>query len=395
MSAARPAVGRRTVVYLGISQLVCWGISYYLIGVFGELIAADLGWSRTLVYGGFSIALLVMGIASPLVGRLIDRLGGARVMSLGSVLCALGTAGLALAHDVAAYYAAWICLGVAMRATLYDAAFATLARISGPDAGRPIAQVTLLGGLASTCFWPIGHLLADAFGWRGALAVYALIALATLPLHMAIPKGRYDARPASGQSPPQAQRRERIAPALLYAIVIAATNALNSGMSAHMIGMLTGLGLAASAAVWVASLRGIGQSLARLAQVLFGRRLHPLDLNLAAALVLTACFVAGFASGSFLAAAAAFTFFYGAGNGILTITRGTLPLVLFDHRTYGAFVGKLLVPSFLLSAIAPFAYAAVIEAFGVDAGLWLSIVLAATVLAGAVGLKLVARGGGP
>jgi predicted MFS family arabinose efflux permease len=391
MSAARPAVGRRTVVYLGISQLVCWGISYYLIGVFGEQIVADLGWSRTLVYGGFSIALLVMGLVSPLVGRLIDRLGGARVMSLGSVLIALGTAGLALAHGITAYYAAWICLGVAMRATLYDAAFATLARISGPEASRPIAQVTLLGGLASTCFWPIGHLLADAFGWRGALLAYALIALATLPLHLAIPKGRYDAARQATARPPPEQARGRVAPALLYAVIIAATNALNSGMSAHMIGMLTGLGLAASAAVWIASLRGIGQSLARLAQVLFGRRLHPLDLNLAAALVLTLCFVVGFAGGWFLTAAVAFAFFYGAGNGILTITRGTLPLVLFDHRTYGAFVGKLLVPSFLLSALAPFAYAAVIEAFGVDGGLWLSLALAGTTLAGALGLKLVGR----
>jgi MFS family permease len=394
MSAARPVVGRRTVVCLGISQLVCWGITYYLIGVFGDLIVADLGWSRTAVYGGFSAALLAMGIASPLVGRLIDRLGGAAVMSLGSVLAALGTAGLALAHGLGAYYAAWICLGLAMRATLYDAAFATLARIGGPDAGRPIAQVTLLGGLASTCFWPIGHLLADAFGWRGALLVYALIALATLPLHLALPKGRYDdARPADRRAPQPEPGRQRLAPALLYAIVIAATNALNSGMSAHMIAVLTGLGLAASAAVWIASLRGIGQSLARLAQVVLGGRLHPLDLNLAATVVLTLCFVVGFASGASLAAAAAFAFCYGAGNGILTITRGTLPLVLFDHRSYGAFVGRLLVPSFLLSAIAPFADAAVIEAVGVGGGLWLSIALAATTFAGAIGLKLVARRG--
>jgi hypothetical protein len=159
-----------------------------------------------------------------------------------------------------------------------------------------------------------------------------------------------------------------------------------------MIGMLTGLGLSAAVAVWIASLRGIGQSLARLAQVLFGGRLHPLDLNLAAALVLTLCFVVGFAGG-WLLAAVAFAFFYGAGNGILTITRGTLPLVLFDHRSYGAFVGKLLVPSFLVSAIAPFAYAAVIEAFGVGGGLWLSIALAGTTLAGALGLKLVAPKG--
>jgi MFS family permease len=396
MSAARPAVGRRTVVYLGISQLVCWGISYYLIGVFGELIAADLGWSRTLVYGGFSVALLAMGLASPLVGRLIDRLGGARVMTLGSVLSAVGIAGLALAHGVAAYYAAWICLGLAMRATLYDAAFASLARIAGPDAGRPIAQITLLGGLASTCFWPIGHLLAETLGWRGALLVYALIALATVPLHLAIPRSRHeDAAPrgAAREPRPAEPRQTRVAAALLYAIIIAATNVLNSGMSAHMIGVLTGLGLSAGVAVSIASLRGIGQSLARLAQVLFGSRVHPLDLNLAATLVVVGCFVAGLAGGWFLAAAVAFAFFYGAGNGILTITRGTLPLVLFDHRTYGAFVGKLLVPSFLLSAVAPFGYAAVIERFGANGALYLSIALAGTTLAGAIGLKLV--GGRP
>jgi MFS family permease len=391
MTAPRPAVDRRTVVYLGISQLVCWGISYYLIGVFGELMVADLGWSRTVVYGGFSTALLVMGLASPLVGRLIDRQGGARVMTLGSVLIALGAAGLALAHGVATYYAAWICLGLAMRATLYDAAFATLARIAGPDAGRPIAQVTLLGGLASTCFWPIGHLLADTFGWRGALWAYALIALSTVPLHLAIPKGRYQDTPRAPSVAPEPpdRRRDRIAPAMLYAVTVTATNMLNSGMSAHMIGMLTGLGLAASAAVWVASLRGIGQSLARLAQVLFGGRLHPLDLNLAAALVLTLCFALGFASGWFLAAAAAFALLYGAGNGILTITRGTLPLVLFDHRSYGALVGKLLVPSFILSAISPFAYAAAIERFGVYGALYLSVALAGMALAGALGLNRV------
>ena len=111
--------------------------------------------------------------------------------STGSVLCAIGCVGLAMAQTVVAYYAAWICLGLAMRATLYDAAFAALVRIGGPEARRPIAQVTLLGGLASTCFWPIGHLLAEAFGWRGALLVYSGFALLTLPLHLAIPTGRH------------------------------------------------------------------------------------------------------------------------------------------------------------------------------------------------------------
>lgn len=390
-------IARRTVLLLGVSQLVCWGISFYLIGVFGDLIMADLGWSRMLVYGGFSIALLVMGLASPLVGRLIDHLGGGRVMAAGSLICAIGCAGLALAQTAAAYYAAWICLGLAMRSTLYDAAFAALARIGGPEARRPIAQVTLLGGLASTFFWPLGHVLAEAFGWRGALLVYAGFALLTLPIHLAIPTDRHldSARPHQASPSPllASHRQIHVIAALLYALIVTLINGLNSGMSAHMIGVLTKLGVGAGLAVSISSLRGIGQSSARLAEVLFGGRLHPINLNLAATVVLPICFTVGLASGEYVAAAAAFAFFYGAGNGILSITRGTLPLVLFDLRTYGAFVGKLLVPSFVLSAVSPLAFAAVIEHFGANGALYLSIGFSAVILAASLALSKLAQQG--
>lgn len=390
-------IARRTVLFLGISQLVCWGISFYLIGVFGDLIVADLGWSRTLVYGGFSAALLIMGLVSPLVGRLIDRVGGGRVMAAGSVFCAVGCAGLALAQTVVAYYAAWICLGLAMRSTLYDAAFAALARIGGPEARRPIAQVTLLGGLASTVFWPIGHVLAEAFGWRGALFVYVGFALLTVPLHLAIPTGRHqdNVQPVEGPRPPSlaSRRQDRVVAAFLYALIVTLINGLNAGMSAHMIGVLTELGLAASLAVSISSLRGIGQSSARLAEILFGGRLHPIDLNLAATVVLPICFTVGLASGGYVAAAVVFAFFYGAGNGILSITRGTLPLVLFDLHTYGSFVGKLLVPSFLLSAVSPLAFAAVIEHFGAQGALYLSIALSSVILAAGLALRASAKPG--
>lgn len=388
-------IKRSTVVSLGLSQLICWGISFYLIGVFGDQIAADLGWSLTRVYAGFSVALLVMAFVSPLAGRLIDHFGGGRVMAFGSVFGAIGCAGLAVSHSPAAYYASWICLGLAMRSFLYDAAFAALARIGGPEARRPIAQITLLGGLASTCFWPIGHALAESLGWRGALFIYAAIALATVPLHLAIPNGRYRSQSAPEKTAEAAlaaaRPRQRLIAAFLYALIVALINGLNSGMSAHMIGMMTDLGLAASAAVSVSALRGIGQSLARLAEVLFGRRLHPVDLNLAASLVLPIGFMVGLASGGHVAAAAAFAFIYGAGNGIISITRGTLPLVLFDVETYGAFVGKLLVPSFILSAIAPLAYAAIIERSGAAAALYLSIAVSLVILAAALGLRKLGR----
>jgi MFS family permease len=384
-------ITRRIVVFLGISQLVCWGISYYLIGVFGPLIAADTGWSGTQVYGGFTAALVVMGLASPLTGRLIDRHGGGRAMVAGSVLLAAGCAGLAVSHTLPAYYGSWICLGVAMRLCLYDAAFAALARLGGRGARRPIAQVTLLGGLASSVFWPVGSLLSEALGWRGALVAYAVIALMTVPLHMAIPAARGGAAPDTanaGAAPPRAgARRDRILAATLYVTATTLISFLNSGLTAHMIALLAGLGIAASMTVWIASLRGIGQSAARLCEVLFASRLHPLDLNVVATALLAGSIVAGAFSGQVALAAVGFAFFYGAGNGLATITRGTLPLVFFDPRTYGATVGRLLAPSFLVSSAAPMVFAYVIERAGAMGALALAGACAAVVVACAVALK--------
>jgi MFS family permease len=380
-------ITRRIVLYLGLSQLICWGISYYLIGGFGDRMARDLGWSQAVVYGGFTAALVVMGLTSPMIGRAIDRIGGRQVMTLGSLLLAVGCAGLAVSHGIIGYYAAWCCLGIAMRLTLYDAAFAVLARLGGLTAKRPMAQITLLGGLASTVLWPIGNLLADHWGWRGALWCYAGFALLTVPLHLAIPTGRHEDLPrAPGPPEPRGGDAAFSLAGLLYVVIVTLSNFLNSGMSAHMIPIMSGLGMAASLAVWVATLRGIGQSSARLCEVAFGQSLSPLVLAAVASSILPLCFLAGLFSGAAALAGIAFALLYGIGNGLLTIVRGTMPLVLFDHRTYGATVGRLLTPSFLLSAVAPLAYAVVIEHFGNAAALILSAVMGAVIFAAALWL---------
>jgi hypothetical protein len=380
---------------LGVSQLVCWGVSYYVVGVFAQRIAADLRLGAVAVQGGFSAALVVMGVASPLVGRLVDARGGRPVMVAGSLLTAAGCALLASARGLAHYYAAWLVLGVAMRTTLYEAAFAALARVGGPGARRAISQVTLLGGLASTVFWPIGNGLADAFGWRTALAVYAGLALLTVPLHLGIPPARFEH--ASGAprsfSPPLARTAgERRLAGALYALLAMLTTFLNTGMSAHMIGILAGLGVGGSAAVWVSTLRGVGQSSARLGEVLFGSRLSPLALGVLAAAILPVSFLTGLASGTSRAAAIAFALAFGAGNGLVTIVRGTLPLALFDPRSYGAVVGGLVAPSFLVSAVAPLALSVVIARAGEAVALELSAGVAAAVLAASIALA--ARFGG-
>jgi MFS family permease len=380
-------IRRGTVACLGLSQLVSWGISYYLIGLFGDSIATDLRWTSDVVYGGFAWALLVMGLTSPLVGWTIDRRGGRTVMVAGSLLNALGCVGLALCTGPKAYYVAWTCIGLGMRLTLYDAAFAALARIGGPQARGPMSQITFVGGLASTVFWPLGQALADAFGWRGALLAYAGFALLTVPLHLAIPNVRYDEiAPSHGEPtrvPLMTNRRDIVFVGGLYALIVTVANFLNAAMSSHMIPILSGMGVAGALAVWISTLRGIGQSLARGAEALFGRHLNPLTLNLAACTLLPFAFVVGLLSGRSEVAAMVFAFAYGAANGLLTIVRGTLPLALFDHRTYGAFVGKLLIPGFILPAAAPLAYALIIARFESAGALYFSITAAVLAFASA------------
>ncbi|MEZ2218630.1 MFS transporter [Rhizobium sp. RCC_161_2] len=386
-------ISGRTILCLALSQLVAWGVTYYLIGVFDKLMAADLGWSSEIIHGGFAIGLLAMGVVSPLAGRSIDRLGGRKVMVAGAVLTAIGCFALAICETLLGYCAAWICLGIAMRLTLYDAAFAALARIGGLRARRPMSQITLLGGLASATFWPVGHFLAVTFGWRGAVAVYGGLALLTIPLYLAIPEERTEASSeTAAHSPPLAtDPREVIVFGRLYALLIGLANFLNAGMSAHMIGILTGLGLAASAAVWIAASRGVGQSLARLCEVLFGREIDPFTLTLLASLMLPVAFVAGLFAGKSIVAAIVFAALYGIGNGLLTITRGTLPLILFDPRSYGSVVGSLIAPSFVLSATAPVIYAFVIDGFGQAGALYLSAGISMVALIAAAVLHLLGR----
>src|SRR4029450_8927376 len=156
----------RAVLVLGVTQILAWGAIFYPPVLTVPLIAAERGWSMTFSMGGFSLALLTAGLVSPRVGLMIDRPGGPRVMPVGALLAALGLVLLVYAEHPVAYLAVWMLLGAATAASLYDPAFATLGRIFGAAARRPITALTLAGGLASTVSWPATHVLLDAVGRR-------------------------------------------------------------------------------------------------------------------------------------------------------------------------------------------------------------------------------------
>src|SRR2546430_857567 len=231
----------RAVLVLGVTEILAWGTIFYPPVLTVPLIAHERGWSTSFAMGGFSLALLTAGLVSPRVGLLIDRYGGHRVMSVGSLLAALGLALIVYAAHPAAYLAVWALLGAATAASLYDPAFATLGRIFGAAARRPITALTLAGGFASTVSWPVTHVLLEAFGWRGTYFVYAaLLAFVAAPLHaFALPRLRVESKPRADEvQVPALVLPAKGWPFGLVAAAFAAYAFVPSGLSAHLLAIL-------------------------------------------------------------------------------------------------------------------------------------------------------------
>jgi len=335
----------RAVLVLGVTEILAWGAIFYPPVLTVPLIAHERGWSMAFAMGGFSLALLTAGLVSPRVGSMIDRHGGHRIMPLGSLLAALGLALIVYADHPAAYLAVWLLLGVAIAATLYDPAFATLGRIFGAAARRPITALTLAGGFASTVSWPATHVLLEAVGWRGTYLVYAaLLALVAAPLHaFALPRTR--AKPAArpGQ---EVQARSVVLPPtgwpfLLVAAAFAAYAFVPSGLSAHLLAILGRAGMDAATVVAIGALFGPAQVAARICELLFARSIHPLLIARVAVAMLLAAFALIALFGLTVAAAASFAVMFGMANGLLTIARGAVPLALFGAAGYGHIVGRI------------------------------------------------------
>lgn len=398
MQEQAKAVGRRSglgdpmlhaVLALGITQITAWGTTYYALGVLAAPIIDDMGWSRSLVFLGFSIGLLVMSAVSTSIGRLIDTKGGQIVMSIGSMLSALGLVILALAQNEATYFAAWALLGIAMRMSLYDAAFAALVQVAPSRGRRAISYLTLFGGFASSVFWPIGHFLAQGVGWRNALLIYAALnLLVCLPLHWLGLARREeprptetpnDARSTAAPTGPALEGRGRTLGIILFAGIMSLSGFVFSALSIHLVPVLQATGLAAAAAVWLASLKGVAQVAGRIVEMTWWRNVHPLTvgrLSLSLLPVSLALLVFGGAS---FETALAFTLIMGASQGIITIVRGAVPLALFGPKGYGAVLGLIATPILLVNALAPPAYALIIDTWGNKAGE--IVLLACSVLA--------------
>jgi len=376
----------RAVLALGLAQTMAWGGSYYIPAILAAPMARELWLATPTVFAVFSAALLLSAFIGPAAGRAIDRHGGHWVLMASNLIMSAGLFALGLAQGFVGLCLAWALLGLGMGMGLYEAGFATLAKLFGAGARGPISGITLFAGFASTVAWPFSTWLEAHYGWRGACMVWAAIMpLLGLPLNGWLLPRRAEASVAAAVAASSAGRPPGLLALALLAYVFAVAGFTSAAMAAHLPGMLTLAGASAATVVLAGALLGPAQVGARLLEIGMLRRWSPMvSATLANAthpLGVLLLMLWG------APAAIAFVLLHGGGNGILTIARGTLPLALFGPAGYGGRTGWLAVPARFAAAAAPVLFGLLLERFGM-AAMWFTAALS---LAAIASLAILAR----
>jgi MFS family permease len=351
------------VAALGATQTLAWASSYYLPAILGAPIAETLGLSPSVFFAIFSIALLLSAAAGPVVGKIIDQHGGRGVLAASNVVLALGLVLMAQAQGTAGLVIAWIALGVGITTGLYDPAFATLTRLYGHEARNPITGITMIAGFASTIGWPVSAFMLHHYGWREACLVWAALNLfVCLPVNFFLipkPPAQLPMRRAHVADPePDAAPGAMLVLAFFFSAAWFVTGA----MAAHLPRLLQAAGATPTEAVAAAALVGPAQVIARLVEFGLLRRVHPLISARIATIMHPIGALALMVSAPF--GIAAFALLHGAGNGMITIAKGTLPLAIFGPRSFGLRSGVLSAPARITQSAAPFLFGLLLDTVG-------------------------------
>lgn len=357
-----PDALRRATLTLAVTQLVSWGVLFYGFAVVAPDITKDTGWSEPVVSGAFAVGLLVAGLAAPPVAAALARWDPRLVLTTGSLVGIVGMLAFALAPHPVVLYLAWILIGLAMAATLYEPAMAVLVAIDPGRRHRTLAAITVAGGLASTVFAPLGSVLVEALGWRHALVALALGGgLLTTVLHAGVLPPAHvhpdEVRATPEAAPPFDRRLRILRTALLFeqAAILATT--------AHLIGLLLDRGLGLGAAAVALAVSGAGKVPGRLLLFRPTKRLTLAQLSAVVNAAQLACLALP------LVATHAVVLFpamlvTGACSGATTMLRPLLVVELVGPGPFAAVSARLQRSSTLARSAAPLLLGGAVAAYG-------------------------------
>jgi len=380
----------KATIGLGLTQIVGWGTTFLMPSVLGRPIGRDLGLPSEVIYGGITVMFGVGALFAPRVGRLLDRNGARGVMAAGSALYAVALVALSFSQGLASYLLCWAVMGIASTLALNTPSSIALAQVAGARARQAIALLAIIGGFASTVFWPVAEALEVIVGWRGTLLAYAAIHLfICAPVHLSVLPGRKQAgthAAASAQAAPALSSAQSLRIFVLLALAFSCGAFIFTGFIVHAIGVLRGLGHDPATALLLASLIGPAQVAVRLVELAFGHRYSIMSSALFAAAVLPLGLGLAWLAGGNFAVALLCLMAYGIANGLKAVLRATLPLALFGRAQFGTWLGRLALPQGIVAAAAPPVLAAVMANWGAEGVLGLCFVVASVALAATLAL---------
>ena len=316
---------------LGLGQTIAFASSFYLMGVLGDDMAADLALPPTFVFSLMSVALAASAVAAPAAGRWIDRHGGKAPLLISNLVFAAGLGLIGLAKGPVLLTLGMIGLGLAMALGLYGTPFAILVSLYGGQARRAITGVALIGGLGSSLGFPATHWLGQQFGWQGACFAWAgAHLLICLPLGALVIPRDLGGHMSADDGPPAPVVWDRRM--IQLSVLFAGAWFISTCMSTHLPRLLVAFGLSTAVAMSTAALVGVAAVAVRALEFAVLRRFPPLMATRAATLMHPLGAVALLTFGK--VAAPALALGQGAGNGMLTVAKGVLPLSLFGPTNY-------------------------------------------------------------
>lgn len=362
-----------SILGIGIAQILIWGGSFFLLAVFARPIMDEMGWGREIVYGGLSIGLLVSAVVLPCLGRLFNYFEGKNILSFSGLLISLGLIVLAYSSNIWSFYIAWIVIGMGMALGLYDALFAVLGHYFGLNAKKLIIALTLISGFCTTIVWPVQVYAITLLGWRETLLFWAILLFIFIgPIYYyCLPKQEHISLKNIKKVKEGIITLEHNIYYLMSSIFMI-SSIIMTIMSIQLIDILQETGVTLVAAIAMSTLLGPSQIASRIFD-LVTKFDHPIkSLLVSVSLVIIGIIL--------LMLGPQYAVFgiivYGAGNGLRSIIRGTLPLVLVNKHEYPLLMGKLAGPSMFAQAITPLIAGYIMEKYHANCLLLLTAMLA-------------------
>lgn len=355
----RPAPDMAAVWLMALGVTLGYASLLYVFGALLVPVQEATGWTKPQMAGGVTLAVVLAAVVAPFTGRLVDRGLGVELMVGGAVVGGIALLAIGQARTLWQWYAAWLLIGPAMAATLYETCFAYLTRRLGPEARPAIIRVTLLGGLASTLAFPLGAAMALHGGWRLAFAGFAALEiLVAAPafwlggriLRRSERRGTTSA-PSDGRGAVRRAMRKRGFWLLAVGLALGTMN--HSVLSTYFIPVFTGLGAGAGLAVAAAATVGPFQVAGRFLLMLMGASVPVRGATLLsfAGLALSSALLlfAGLAPWLIFL----FAVVQGASIGIMSILRPLIVAEVLGTEDFGAISGAIAAGPWLATAAAP------------------------------------------